>query len=241
MQKEISIETSDGYKIYGSLTFSYEKSDKLVIFVHGFTSHKDEHIFFNGAKFFNENCYDSFRFDLYSSCEGARHFTETSISIHGKDINFVKNYFKDKYKDIYIIGHSYGGTSLLFADTENVNCFVFWDASYINKNYNPEDLVFNKDLNAYILKDRIDYIVSNKFVEELKNFPDCSLIISKINIPVKFITAGSLEGDDSGEKYFSSANQPKEIVNIEKADHNFNGFKEEELLFKETLSFLNKY
>lgn len=234
MQEEIFIDTTDGYKIYGSITFSSQKTDRLVIFVHGFTGHKDEHIFFNGAKFFNENGLDVFRFDLYSFEKNSRPFKDQSISVHGKDVGVVKDHFKNKYKKIYLVGHSYGGTSLLFLELSGVSALIFWDASYVSKE-GKDYFKYNKYLDSYIVEDRIDYIVGKKFVEELKDFPDCGNLISKVNIPVKFITAKG----NHGLKYFEKANNPKELINIEKADHCFNSFESEAELLKETLKWIS--
>lgn len=47
MEKELKIKTPDKKLIYGSFVSAGKKSDKLVIFVHGFTGHKNEHIFFS--------------------------------------------------------------------------------------------------------------------------------------------------------------------------------------------------
>lgn len=240
MQQEISIQTPDNFKIYGSLTVADTKSDRLVIFVHGFTGHKDEHIFFNGANFFNKKSFDVFRFDLYSCEKDARPFKDQSIAIHGTDITVVKNHFKDIYKKIYLVGHSYGGTSLLFVELSGVSGLVFWDASYISE-ADGTGFEYNQSLDAYILKDRVDCVVGKKFVEELRNFPDCGEMVSKVSVPMKFITAGEKGNHTVVSKYMEKAHDPKEIVHIEEADHCFNSFASEEKLFNETLEWILKY
>ena len=131
MQKELKIKTSDGYFIYGDLVKNKKASSKLVIFCHGFTGNRNEHIHFNGAKFFSAKGYDTFRFDFYNGGKNARHFEETSLSQHGGDITTILNYFHKQYKKIYVIGHSFGGTSLLFSNTSFATALVFWDASYV--------------------------------------------------------------------------------------------------------------
>ena len=201
----------------------------------------NEHIFFNGAKFFNQKGFDAFRFDLYSAEKGGRHFTNTSISMHGADTNLVVNYFKKQYKKIYLVGHSYGGTTLLFVDTTNVSAMVFWDASYVDSKRETNYFKYNKHIDGYIVKDRYDYIVGNKFIDELKNFPDCGNLVSKIHIPVKFITAGGRGNPKGGKKYLAKANKPKELANIKNADHCFDRFEYEQKLLEETLNFIRKY
>ena len=49
MEKEIKIKTPDKHIIYGTLNTSKKNSNILLIFVHGLTGHRDEHIFYNGC------------------------------------------------------------------------------------------------------------------------------------------------------------------------------------------------
>lgn len=244
-EKEIKIKTPDKFTIYGTLVGGAKKSEKLVIFVHGFTGHRNEHIFFNGAKFFAEKGIDSFRFDLYTGEKKARHFRKTKISLHGEDITTVVGHFKKQYKKIYVVGHSFGGTSLLFTDSTLVNGLIFWDASWIDQDKEKRLWPYNKSLDAHILDWGIEYVVGKGFQAELKNFPDCGELIRKIHKPTIFITAGSdrAKGANAkaGKRYFAKANKPKSLVNIPTADHNFNTFADEGRLLEETYKFIKKY
>lgn len=243
MEKEIKIKTTNKHYIYGTLAKSKKPSKKLIIFVHGFCGNQNEHIFFNGAKYFTGKGYDTFRFNLYSGEKGARKFRDIKISLHGKDTSTVIKYFSKDYEKIYVVGHSYGGTTLLFTDTKHVNTFVFWDASWIEWKDEDKDFPYRKDLDAHVLDWGIEYIVGKPFIEELKSFPDCGGLISKIKIPVKFITAGrkGKGNTKAGKKYFALANEPKDLVDIPTAEHNFNTFAEEERLFKETQDWMKRF
>ncbi len=236
MEKELKIKTHDGKYLYGTLGIAKPKSTRLVIFVHGFTGHQNEHIFFNGSRYLTERGFDTFRFNLYGGGQkGSRHFRDVKISLHGKDITTVAKHFRKKYKRIFIVGHSYGGTSLLFADQSLVQGFVFWDASYINlKKSDTADLGFNKKVNAYVYDFGFEYMVGRGFIDELKNFPDCGELIMKINKPVLFITSGRKGNSEAGKKYFDLANKPKKLVSIKHADHCFDNWEDERELFEET-------
>jgi len=239
MEKYIQIKTPDKKVIYGTLSTAKKSNSKIVIFVHGFLGNQNEHIFFNGAKFFNENGFDAFRYDLFSGNKNGRHFRDTKISIYGDDLNVVIKHFKKKYKDIYVVGHSYGGTTLLFTDCTFVNSLVFWDASYIKKR--RKEFPYNKKFKSFVMDWGFEAIVGKEFVDELKNFPDCGKMISKIHVPVKFITAGKMGNEKAGKKYFARANNPKEIANIKPANHNFDNFNDEKRLFLETLNWIKKF
>ena len=104
MQKELKIKTPDGKIIDGSFVASEKKSEALIVFVHGFTGNQNEHIFFNGAKFFTEKGFDTFRFNLYAGeAKNTRHFRDTKMSVQGEDITTVVKYFRKKYKKVYVV------------------------------------------------------------------------------------------------------------------------------------------
>ncbi len=237
MQKDLKIKTKDSHYIYGTLNTPNKISKKLVIFVHGFTSHRNEHILFNGSKFFVNKGFDTFRFDSYAGDKGARNMLDYTISLNGEDINTVVDYFFKKYKKIYVVGHSYGGTALLFANQEKVSKFIFWDPSYIEKDQD-QGFVYKKEIDSYIEDWGVTYIVGKKLVNELKNFPNCGDMISRFNKPVLFIGAGK-GAKNHCNKYFKKTNSSKDLKIIEGADHNFNNFDHEEILFKETINFIN--
>ena len=79
MQKQIILDTSDNKKIYGV----WDRADGergLVVVVHGLTGHKNEHIFYNAAKFLNQKGLSVFRFDLYSDETGGRKLHECGMA-----------------------------------------------------------------------------------------------------------------------------------------------------------------
>lgn len=239
MERELKIKTPDKKIIFGTLVTSKKRQQKLIIFIHGFTGHQNEHLFFNGAKFFKDKGIDTFRFDLYTGRKGARHFHDTNIKIHSNDLNTVIKYFLPKYKKIYLVGHSFGGTTLLFTDVSNIKALVFWDPGYIGKK--KLEFRYDKKFKAYIEDYGIEIIVGDKFVAEMKDFPDCGELISKIKKPVKFITAGKRSSNKTKYNFYLKANEPKDFTNFREADHNFNSFEAEGRLFEETLKWINKY
>ncbi|PID31683.1 hypothetical protein CR970_04450, partial [Candidatus Saccharibacteria bacterium] len=125
MRSKIELKTSDNHIIYGTLDAIGGKT--LLIFVHGFTGHQNEHHFFNAASFFTERGFDTFRFDLYSKNKGGRSLSSCSLTDHSDDVNLVIDNFKDKYETLVLIGHSLGGLVLLKTDLTNVSKIVLWD------------------------------------------------------------------------------------------------------------------
>lgn len=81
MQKQIIIKTKDKQNnIYGVLDYQTKK-DKLIIFVHGLTGHKNEHQFYNASKYFTTKNFAVFRFDLYSGATERLSFGQVDFPI----------------------------------------------------------------------------------------------------------------------------------------------------------------
>jgi superfamily II DNA or RNA helicase len=99
-------------------------------------------------------------------------------------------------------------------------------------------IIFHEEIDAYILSEGLDFIVGKKYVEELKNFPDCGDLIKKISKPVLFVTAKK-GGSISGKRFYEKANEPKRLVEIENADHCFNTFDTENVLISETYKWFS--
>ncbi len=64
MEQELRIKIpGTKLKIHGFLRG--KKSAPLVVFVHGLTGNMNEHLFFNGARWFEKKGFATFRFNLY--------------------------------------------------------------------------------------------------------------------------------------------------------------------------------
>lgn len=242
MEKEINIKTKDGHIVYGTLNWM-NKTDKLIIFVHGLTGHKDEHIFYNAAKFFPQKGIATFRFDLYNGNKKGRRLSECTIHTHAEDVNAVVVYFAKKFKRIYLIGHSLGAPSLIFADTPVAKAIVLWDPASVDRSMFDPFCKYNEKLDAYIIDWGTQAIMSKQMYNEMGRNKEWLERLKKIKIPIKIIAA--TEGDaflrKSRISYFKYANEPKQIVFIKNTGHTFSEEGAEEKLFKETLDWIKKY
>lgn len=240
MEKNIAINITDNHIIHGTLCSPEEKTEKLVIFVHGFTGNKNEHIFFNGAKFLKQRGIASFRFDLYSDEKGGRSFPDCDTQTHIDDLKTVVNYLKNEYPKIYLIGHSWGGIVVL-KSLINVSGIILWDSSHENYSFGDDTYKYNESLGAYLLNWGIVFVIGKKMHDETVNIDSATSLISKINSPLKIINAGNGELIDGGKEYFNLAKEPKALKVIEGASHCFDEEGAEEKLFKETADWVDKY
>ncbi len=130
-EKELNFNIDKNTKIYGVLNLPDSDSDSVIIMVHGLTGHMNEHQFFNAAKFFNQKGFTVYRFNLYDWRKKSRKFREFTLEQAGKDLDFVVNKLKNKgFNKIGVIGHSYGGPTILVSNIKNYDVMAFWDPSF---------------------------------------------------------------------------------------------------------------
>lgn len=239
MQKQIIIKTKDKKNnIYGVLDYQTKK-DKLIIFVHGLTDHKNTHLFYNAAKYFTVKGFNVFRFDLYSGEKGGRNLEDCTVDIHVNDLNGVIKYFVTKYKKIYLVGHSLGGPVILQADLKKITKIVLWDPSINMKERDEADCwyYFNKKINLYIASWGTSYLLSRKLIEELNSF-DYQQWFKNCNIPLKVICAGQGILKPTWKKIIKHFKPKSQLLIIKGAHHNFDEAGVADILFKETLIWL---
>lgn len=232
MEEDIKIPLGNNKFAYGILQGSLKSP--LIIFVHGFTGYKDEHIFFNGARFFSKNNISSYRFNLYGEEADARKLNNTSLSLNSSDLDSVVSYFKNKgIKEIIVVGHSYGALVILLSNKQEFDKVVFWEPSN-NPNSITDDAVYLKERQLYYFdKWGVAFTIGKKMFEENKTIEPLKLF-KLLKVPVLIILAGNGELKD----YWF--NELESSIIIEGATHGFDEYGVEEELFNETLKWLNR-
>lgn len=241
MEQKIKINVEDGYRICGTLNYNKVIKKKLIIFVHGLTGHQNEHQFYNAVKFFNRKGYSTFRFDLYSMDNNSRSLTNSTMAKHISDLNLVISHFKNRYEQIFLVGHSLGGMIILQSNISPIVSLVLWDPSLkkglmelVNK-----DCHFNEKIRKYIVSWGVEYLLDEKMINEWKNINDDS-VIENISKPVKIICAEKGSVKRLWQKYFLKIKAEKEFFIIKNAGHCFDEEGSEEKLFKGTLDWFKK-
>lgn len=237
MEKNIKIKTGDGHRIYGTLNTA-GRSKRLIIFVHGLGDNMSKHhLFHNGAIFFPKNRFNTFRFDLYSIKRKGRRLSECSMKTHGDDLRTVIKHFENIYKEIYLVGHSLGGTIVLMTNPNSVERIVLWDPPL---NFKKADRVikFNEELDKYIFSWSAEFLIGKGMYNGWKKF-DAKKKLKNVKKPLKiFFAEKGIEG--KGRKYRKSLNKLCDFEVIEDADHSFNGADSEKKLFSKTLNWFKR-
>lgn len=236
MEHQIKIPIENKKHIYGTLRGSL--NNPLIIFVHGLGGFKDEHIHFNGSRFFNKHGFATFRFNLYGYEKDARKLQDCTLSIHAKDLDTVIEHFrKQNVNKIYVVGHSYGGPTILLSKNKDYNKVVLWDPSIDPTGIIRDEFKKLEGTDMYYADWGLGVIFGKKMAREDKFVKPLELA-REIHVPIKFIFAGRGElKEEERNAYFDAANEPKDKIVIKDATHNFHEEGVEEQLFHETLKW----
>lgn len=242
MEKIVKIPTPDDHITYGTLNSLKEKSSKLIIFVHGLTGDQYEHHYFNAVPFFTNKGFDTFRFDLYSDEEKGRNLTECSISIHTQDLMTVIDNFKERYQEIFLVGHSLGAPTILNANLNSISKIIIWDPTSGMRSLKEKNCEYNEKIDKYILNWSTQTILGQEMINDWKKASNLESLIKKITKPCKFIFAGKASNYSNWKPFLQkvTAPAPVEFMAIEEATHVFNEEGTEQRLFEETLKWLEK-
>lgn len=234
MEKQINLNTKDGHVIYGHLNSS-QKSDNLIIFVHGLTGNQTEQHYNNAPIFFNDKGFDTFRFDLYSPRMSARKTSEVSIKNHIDDLRQVVDHFRSQYNEINVISHSLGCYVVIKAGLKNINKFIFWDPTKGMKTLEEKNVVYNESLNKYILNRGLVTILSKEMIDDWKDASKISEYLPEVPPNSYFIFARKYPIFEEWKKYIEGK-YPYKVV--EGATHTFYEEGVLDILYAYTLDYL---
>lgn len=237
MAKDLRISLDKTHALYGRLDGSLKKP--LVIIVHGLPDSMYAGIHEEAARWFTAHGYAVFRLNLYSWQKDARRLIQCTLTTHAKDLDAVVDYFRKKGTEkVFVIGHSFGGPTVLLSKKQHMDAAVLWDASYnlsfTKKRYGMSGGKFIKSINGYLMPWGESAVLGKAMVEEVDNLLWDDLPKS-LHVPIKFIAAGSGVLVPGNKRYFKNANDPKALTIIPRAQHHFDQSVEiRDRLFKET-------
>lgn len=131
MERYLKIPTNDGYEIKGVLNWE-QKSQKLIIIVHGLTGSMTEAHYYAAKEYFIQRWYAVLRFNLYSWGKKNRKLHTTNIAEHNRDIQIVLNFASHEYSEIYLLGHSLAWPSIVQINSfpQNLRKIILWDPAF---------------------------------------------------------------------------------------------------------------
>ncbi len=236
-EEDTKIEIFDNKYLYAKL--SGDIHQPLFIMVHGLAVDMEHDLYAQAVKWFSEKGYATLRFNLYGDEDNTRKMVDTTMAIHAEDIDIIVKHARQiGFKKIYIAGHSYGATSILIAKDLDVDKISLWDASYKisfkNTSENKDVSTFIEKSNGYMMHWPKPVLIGKNMADEAESL-NWDILARNIKTPMQIIYAGNGYLEKGSKHYFDIANEPKNLVKIGSATHNFDDSKDvREKLFIET-------
>lgn len=236
--RKVSFENSRALKIAGVLDYPDGPEGKLpaVVIAHGFGAFKEYTPLVKLSRDLVSNSFVTLRFD-FSNCIGESEgkCEDMMLSHQVNDLASAINYMKDvTFVDpnrIGVVGHSLGGLTCIVTATTKRSIKAIVTVSS-PASFNKQRLFKEDTLEEWKEKGVIKYPNWKKghvdlhysFVEDLREY-DASKIVKNVKAPIMIIhgTADDVVPIEEGRSIFENANEPKEMKEIEGADHYWKG------------------
>lgn len=241
MKKEITIKGKNDIKIFLDVYTPNRKimGESVVIVVPGLGSLTYEYQFVAFAQFLQKKGWSTIIVNLYHWKNGARQLKDTSLLTYADDINRTVKYAKKKWKNIFGVGHSYGGPSLLFADNSQFKAVSLWDSS-VRLDFSNE-MKYKKLENVYVGEWGITHTFKPYFVETAKKLEPLADSMSRWQCPVKFITAGKGILVKGNRELYKKVDVLKAYHSVKSATHHFLEEGATDEVIRETWKWFQKY
>lgn len=247
-EKSFDIPLRDGKKLHAILRGVLTDSTPLIVMMHGRPGSANEVLQYLGARFFNERGIATLRLSMYDFGLDYRSILDCTIETHIEDFEDVIDYLRTEGAgQVFALGHSYGGMTILGSQAK-LEGAVLWDPShglaYFNGNPDFESDDYPEETYGNIVVGTGGHgsISSKEQADYDKALGDNSDWAKDKGYPLKFILAGAGPLAQLAEKYYKAASEPKAVVNIEDAHHQFLDSDEvTEKLFTETVEWIEAH
>lgn len=245
LEKDLSIRIPETkFRIYGKFFGSLKKP--LFIIVHGLPANMNEHFYYHAREWFAKKGYATFGFNLYDWRDGSRQLIDSTLKTHGSDLDAVVAHFRKKgVKKIFVVGHSYGGATILNSKERDFDAAVLLDASFkstfTKKRYGAPAGRYIKELKGYFERWGVGVVIGEKMAHEADTLK-WELLTKGWKRPLKVIAAGKGVLIKGARQYYKLAEGPKELLIIPGATHYFNDRPGmEERVYREAEKWFRKF
>ena len=242
-ETNLDVPLADGKKIHGILRGSLDGSMPLAIMMHGRPGQGNELLQYLGARYLYERGIATLRLSMYDFGKEYRSIVDCTLDDHIADFNDVVKYVRTAgAKQVFAIGHSYGGLTILGSDAQ-LDGAILWDPTHglawhdpvFDEPEYPEKTIENLviGLGGY------GYVYGSEQAAADKALGDTTNWAARKGYPMKFILAAAGPLAAYAKRYYEIADEPKKLVEMQNAHHQFEDSDVVvEQLFRETAEFL---
>ncbi|MGE4351796.1 MAG: alpha/beta hydrolase [Bdellovibrionales bacterium] len=243
-EEPFAIPTPDGKKIYGILNKSKSPNGKTILISHGLTGHSGEYLHVTARNLFTQCGYDVVRFNYYDAPPDARKLEECTIQTHADDLNLVGAHVRKTSTNLYVVGHSYGGLTLIHANPE-VKALAFWDSSFFPYKvfWKDEAPQLGGTTFYHICGWGCHNLINPAMIDFDRNMEESGIIAlaKKIQTPSLVALAEKSQENPVRTIIYDTLTCPKKLVDIAGANHIFsNGHTAYDLL-QETIDWFDAH
>jgi dienelactone hydrolase len=235
---------SEGLRIKGILRGKL--TQPVAVIMHGKPGHGNELLPYLGARYLHEQGVASLRLFMYDFEPKTRNLLDCTLQTHADDFDAVVAALrKQDVPKIFGIGHSYGGITILLAKAK-LDAAVLWDPThgsvYARHPEQQEDFPTKTIDGIVVGLAGYGYIDSVRGDAYSKQMGDTTEWAAHKGYPLKVISASEGIMTDLGARYIDAADEPKELVVIKGASHQFeDSDRVVAELFDETTGWLQKF
>jgi len=247
-ETSLSIPLRDGKKLHAILRGELLYGTPVIVMMHGRPGTANELLQYFGAHYISEHNITTLRLSMYDFGAEYRSLLDCTLDTHMEDFEDVVQYLHDQgVKKVFALGHSYGGITILGSQAK-LDGAILWDPSHglawynDNPEFNSDDFPEKIIENIVIGTGGYGYISSTKQKDYDEALGDTTEWAKDKGYPMKFILAKAGPLAKYAKQYYDVASEPKSLVEIEGAHHQFEDSDEvTEKLFAETVDWVKKF
>ncbi len=251
---------NQGYKIEGILHLPENKTNSLIILVHGFTGSKNGpgNLFIKLAENLASKGFAVLRFNFRFTTDDWNEFQRMTMKGEVSDLKLIINEMSKKYDKIGLVGESMGGSISILTYNEKIKCLVLWYTALFRRETALSKRFLSKEKQKELeetgfIKGRKsngqEYKVGKEFIKEIETI-DLIPYAKKISCPTLLIHGDidDIVPFSHSEKLLTILKEPKKLERIIGANHaweneeynNYN-IEAQKLAVKLTVNWFIKY
>ncbi|NIM46733.1 MAG: alpha/beta fold hydrolase [Candidatus Aenigmarchaeota archaeon] len=251
---------NQGYKVESILHLPENKTNSLVILVHGFTGsiNGPGGLFIKLAEELASKGFAVLRFNFRFTTDDWSEFHKMTMKGEVSDLKLIINKMSKKYDKIALVGESMGGSISILAYNEKIKCLVLWYTALFRretalaKRFLSEEKLQELEQTGFIKGKKSngqEYKVGKEFIEEIKNI-DLIPYAKKISSPTLLIhgDVDDIVPFSHSEILLTILKGPKKLEKIIGANHAWENedytdynLEAQKLAIKLTIEWFDKY
>ena len=251
-QKQYPIMNHNGELMVGTLHEPHQKTDTIVILLHGFLASREHNILKASAIALSRSGYAAYRVDLSGNGDSEGRFEDSTPNKQIQDTGAIVKHFKEKYSKVYLMGHSLGGSvSIAVAAVGGVEAIITVAPPMQKERIDAVLSAQQKDqilsVGFTILKVRknlveVPYTLTASFIDEIHSLNPLNLA-TYVKCPALLIH-GTVDQVipiiDTHDLYAALGSKEKELLMVGGADHNFSNPEHLDVLISGMISWMKK-